>query len=44
MLFRSEAPELTDDAAIFMRAGGRVKVVSGLGTNLKITVAADLDR
>jgi len=41
---REEPAELTDDAAIFMRAGGRVKVVTGLGPNPKITVAADLER
>lgn len=41
---RTELADLTDDAAIFMRAGGRVKVVTGLGANPKITVAADLER
>jgi len=38
-----DPPELTDDAAIFMRAGGQVRVVRHDAPNPKITYRADLD-
>ena len=39
---RREDPVLTDDAAIFMRNGGRVKVVFSSRNNLKITLPGDI--
>jgi 2-C-methyl-D-erythritol 4-phosphate cytidylyltransferase len=39
---RREAWEVTDDAALFERAGKTVKIVDGEETNLKVTTPVDL--
>jgi 2-C-methyl-D-erythritol 4-phosphate cytidylyltransferase len=40
---RREGAEATDDAALFARAGGRVRMVEGSRWNLKVTVPEDLE-
>jgi 2-C-methyl-D-erythritol 4-phosphate cytidylyltransferase len=38
-----EKVSLTDDAALVVRYGGRVRVIPGETSNIKITVPADLE-